>query len=68
MIEPTETVSKQELDAMIRAFQQISNEAYAGSDALKTAPHATSVTRIDEVKASRPKTMKLTWRPQATKP
>jgi glycine dehydrogenase subunit 2 len=62
MIEPTETVSKQELDAMVRAFQEISDEAYVGSEALKTAPHATSVTRIDEAKANRPKTMKLTWR------
>jgi glycine dehydrogenase subunit 2 len=67
MIEPTETVSKQELDAMVRAFQEISKEAYAGSDMLKTAPHATSVTRIDEAKANRPKTMKLTWRAPATK-
>jgi len=62
MVEPTETVSKQELDNMIRAFQAISDEAYAGSEQLKTAPHATSVTRIDEAKANRPKTMKLTWR------
>jgi glycine cleavage system P protein (glycine dehydrogenase) subunit 2 len=62
MIEPTETVSKQELDTMISAFQKISDEAYAKSDLLKTAPHATSVTRIDEAKANRPKTMKLTWR------
>ena len=67
MIEPTETVSKQELDAMIHAFQEISNEAYAGSELLKTAPHATSVTRIDEAKANRPKTMKLTWRTSPTK-
>ncbi|HXZ89633.1 MAG TPA: aminomethyl-transferring glycine dehydrogenase subunit GcvPB [Candidatus Dormibacteraeota bacterium] len=62
MVEPTETVSKQELDALVRAFQEISDEAYAGSDMLKTAPHVTSVTRIDEAKANRPKTMKLTWR------
>jgi len=68
MVEPTETVSKQELDNVVRAFQQISNEAYAGSDMLKTAPHATSVTRIDEAKANRPKTMKLTWRMPATGP
>ena len=65
MIEPTETVSKQELDAMIRAFQEISKEAYAGSEQLKTAPHATSVTRIDEAKANRPKTLRLTWRTPA---
>ena len=68
MIEPTETVSKLELDKMIRAFQQISDEAYSKSDMLKTAPHATSVTRIDEAKASRPKTMKLTWRRRTANP
>jgi len=62
MIEPTETVSRQELDAMVRAFGQISDEAYAGSDLPNTSPHAASVTRIDEAKANRPKTMKLTWR------
>jgi glycine dehydrogenase subunit 2 len=67
MIEPTETVSKQELDGMIHAFQQISEEAYSGSEMLKTAPHATSVTRIDEAKANRPKTMKLTWRTTTSK-
>ena len=62
MIEPTETVSKQELDAMTRAFQKISDEAYSRSDLPRTAPHATSVTRIDEAKANRPRTMRLTWR------
>jgi len=64
MVEPTETVSKMELDMMVRAFQQISDEAYSNSDKLKNVPHATSVTRIDEAKANRPKTMKLTWRMQ----
>jgi glycine dehydrogenase subunit 2 len=62
MAEPTETVSKEELDATISAFERISEEAYAKSEQLKTSPHSTSVSRIDEVKASRPKTMQLTWR------
>jgi glycine cleavage system P protein (glycine dehydrogenase) subunit 2 len=61
MVEPTETVSRLELDAMITAFEKISNEAYSNSDQPKTSPHATSVTRIDEAKANRPKTMELTW-------
>jgi glycine dehydrogenase subunit 2 len=65
MVEPTETVSKMELDKIVRAFQQISEEAYSNSEMLKNAPHATSVTRIDEAKANRPKTMRLTWRMQA---
>jgi glycine dehydrogenase subunit 2 len=66
MTEPTETVSKIELDAMVAAFRRISGEAYSKADQLRTSPHATSVTRIDEAKANRPKTMALTWRPRAT--
>jgi glycine dehydrogenase subunit 2 len=62
MAEPTETVSKEELDAMINGFARISEEAYSGSDQPATSPHATSVTRIDEAKANRPKTMQLTWK------
>jgi len=66
MVEPTETVSKLELDAMITAFEKISDEAYSNSDQPKTSPHATSVTRIDEAKANRPKTMELTWTSHTT--
>ncbi len=62
MTEPTETVSKEELDAMISGFTKISQEAYAHSEEPRTSPHATSVSRIDEAKANRPKTMQLTWR------
>jgi len=60
MAEPTETVSRLELDEMVTAFEKISNEAYSNSDQPKTSPHAASVTRIDEAKANRPKTMELT--------
>ena len=62
MVEPTETVSRNELDTMIQAFERISQEAYAKSDQPATSPHATTVTRIDEARANRPKTMQLTWR------
>jgi glycine dehydrogenase subunit 2 len=62
MTEPTETVSKQELDNMINAFAAISSEAYTKSDLAATSPHSASVTRIDEARANRPKTMELKWR------
>ena len=62
MTEPTETVSKAEMDAMINGFTKISEEAYSKSDQPATSPHAASVTRIDEAKANRPKTMQLTWK------
>ena len=66
MTEPTETVSKEELDAMIAGFERISQEAYSKSGEVETAPHAASVTKIDEAKANRPKTMQLTWRQHPT--
>ena len=66
MTEPTETVSKQEIDAMIAGFERISEEAYSKSDQPETAPHAASVTKIDEAKANRPNTMQLTWRQRPT--
>ena len=62
MVEPTETESKEELDALITALAKAAEEAYSKPGAAKEAPHNTTVKRIDEVKASHPKTMRLTWR------
>jgi glycine dehydrogenase subunit 2 len=53
MIEPTETESKQTLDAFVNAMLKIAEEAHASPDLLKTAPHYAPVGRIDEVKAAR---------------
>jgi glycine dehydrogenase subunit 2 len=61
MTEPTEAASKQELDAVVSAFQIISDESYAKSNEVNMSPHATTVSRIDEARANRPKTMQLTW-------
>ena len=65
MIEPTETVSKQELDKAVIAFSKASAEAYSTPEAVRDAPRNTTVTRIDEARASHPKTMQLTWRQKA---
>ena len=62
MIEPTETVSKQELDETVTVFSKASYEAYSSPDRLKDAPRNTAVGRIDEARASHPRTMQLTWR------
>ncbi len=53
MIEPTETVSKEELDAFIDALLKIAQEAKEKPELLKTAPHTTPVRRLDAVKAAR---------------
>ncbi|MBM3145759.1 MAG: glycine dehydrogenase subunit 2 [Chloroflexi bacterium] len=53
MIEPTETESKETLDAFADALIQIAEEARTQPDLLQTAPHRTPVGRLDEVKAAR---------------
>ncbi len=59
MIEPTETVSKEELDALIDAFIQIVCEAKEHPELLKTAPHTTLVGRLDDVKAARQPVLRI---------
>lgn len=53
MIEPTETESKQTLDAFADAMIQIAQEATAQPELLHEAPHTTPVSRLDEVQAAR---------------
>jgi glycine dehydrogenase subunit 2 len=53
MIEPTETESKQTLDAFVDILQKIAEEAHTQPELLKTAPHITPVGRLDEVKAAK---------------
>jgi glycine dehydrogenase subunit 2 len=53
MIEPTETESKETLDAFAEAMARIAEEARTDPELLHNAPHTTPVTRLDEVKAAR---------------
>jgi glycine dehydrogenase subunit 2 len=53
MIEPTETESKETLDAFAQALIQIADEAHQNPALLKDAPHITPVGRLDEVKAAK---------------
>ena len=51
MIEPTESESKETLDAFINVMKQIAAEARDNREMLKTAPHDTPIRRLDDVKA-----------------
>ncbi|SEB12597.1 glycine dehydrogenase subunit 2 [Thalassobacillus cyri] len=53
MVEPTETESKETLDAFIDAMIQISNEAKENPEIVQEAPHTTVVSRMDETTAAR---------------
>jgi glycine dehydrogenase subunit 2 len=62
MIEPTESFEKEELDRFVDAVRGICEEAYVEPEKVLKAPHNTSVSRLDEVRASHPRTMALSWR------
>jgi len=53
MIEPTETETKETLDAFVAAMRQIAREAESAPDLVRNAPHRTEIGRLDEVTAAR---------------
>ncbi|MDF2675792.1 MAG: gcvPB [Bacillota bacterium] len=53
MIEPTECESKETLDEFISVLRQIAEEAKNDPELVKTAPHTTIVSRLDEATAAR---------------
>lgn len=63
MIEPTETESKQTLDAFVDAMKKIAKEAHEQPDLLHDAPHNAPVGRLDEVKAAKELVL-CCWRPE----
>ncbi len=61
MIETPETESLYDLEAFIEAMISSAKEAVNTPQTVQDSPHSTSVGRIDDVKASHPKTIKLRW-------
>jgi glycine dehydrogenase subunit 2 len=60
MIEPTETESRQELDAFIQAMLSIAKEAETNPELVKSAPHTTRIDRVNEAAAARKPVLR--WR------
>lgn len=58
MIEPTETESKETIDAFMDVMREIAKEAATDPSILKTAPHATPIRRPDETTAARQPVLK----------
>jgi glycine dehydrogenase subunit 2 len=63
LIEPTETESRETLDAFIAAMATILREAEEDPELLKRAPHHMPVRRLDDVRAAREPD--LAWKPVA---
>lgn len=59
LIEPTETESKQEIDAFAEVMAKILAEAKTTPDLVKNAPYTMPVKRLDDVKAA--KDMDFAW-------
>jgi glycine dehydrogenase subunit 2 len=53
MIEPTETETKERLDAFVAAMRRIADEAAEDPALLEDAPHTRPVRRLDEVRAAK---------------
>ena len=60
MIEPTETESKETLDAFIAVMREIAREAAEDPVILQDAPHNTPVRHPDETTAARNPILKFT--------
>ena len=63
LIEPTETESREVLDAFVAAMSQIQKEAEQEPGRVRSAPHTMPVRRLDDVRAARQ--LDLTWKPTA---
>jgi len=61
LIEPTETESKETLDAFVTAMAKVKEEAEMTPELVKGAPHTLPVRRLDDVKAARE--LDLAWKP-----
>ncbi len=61
MVEPTETERRRTLNEFARAAEAIVAEARENPDVLHKAPHTTTVSRPDEVRAARELDLRFTW-------
>jgi len=61
LIEPTESVGRQDLDAFIHAMNSIAKEAEENPQLVIDAPHSTRIGRLDEATAARKPILR--WKP-----
>jgi len=63
LIEPTESVGRQELDQFVEAMRSIAREAIDDPELVLNAPHTTRIGRLDEAAAARKPVLR--WKPKA---
>jgi glycine dehydrogenase subunit 2 len=62
LIEPTESVGRQEIQQFIDAMRAIAREAETDPDLVRNAPHTTRIGRLDEAAAARKPVLR--WKPE----
>ena len=62
MFEFTDTELKENIDLYFEALKDITQRAYTNPSSIKAQPENTAVGRLDEVRASHPRTMRLSYR------
>jgi glycine dehydrogenase subunit 2 len=62
LIEPTESVGRQELDQFVEAMRAIAREAVEDPELVLNAPHTTRIGRLDEAAAARKPVLR--WKPK----
>ena len=62
LIEPTESVGRQELDQFIEAMRSIAREVTEDPELVLNAPHSTRIGRLDEAAAARKPVLR--WKPR----
>jgi len=60
--EPCETYSKADIDYWAAVLSQVSNEAYSDPEMVKTAPHNSTIGRLNEPSLDDPEKWAMTWR------
>jgi len=61
-LEPTESYSKSDLDEYIEVLRHVSEEAYSNPEIVRTAPHNSTIHKIDHGPLDDPSQWAVTWR------
>ncbi len=61
-LEPTESYSKADLDEYVEILRHVSDEAYTNPELVKTAPHNSTIHKIDTAPLDDPSQWAMTWR------
>jgi glycine dehydrogenase subunit 2 len=62
VIEPTESLDKDEIDHFVEIVRRVAQEAYEKPQVILKGPYNCAVGAIDMAASEDPKTMALTWR------